>query len=116
MQTTTRTEAADACLAILDAEFFKALSEPSRLEVVRRLIRLGRADIGAVAKGLPQDRSVVSRHLQALEQAGLAFSGREGRHIYYELDGPAILKKLGAMTEAFAPLVPVCCPGPKRDP
>jgi DNA-binding transcriptional ArsR family regulator len=116
MRKMTRSEAANACLAILDAEFFKALSEPSRLKVVRRLIRLGRADIGAIAEGLPQDRSVVSRHLQALEEAGLAISGREGRHIYYELDGPAILKKLGAMAEAFAPLVPVYCPGPKRIP
>lgn len=114
MKQVSRVAAANACLAVLDADFFKALCEPARLEVVRQMIKLGRADIGDISEGLPQDRSVVSRHLQILEDAGIAASSKEGRRVFYELDGPRIMAKLGAMTDAFAPLVSVCCPGPTR--
>lgn len=114
MRQPSRTAAANACLAVLDADFFKALCEPARLEVVRQMIKLGRADIGEIADGLPQDRSVVSRHLQVLEQAGLAACSKEGRRVFYELDGPTIMTKFQTMMDAFAPLVPSCCPGPQR--
>jgi len=113
MKYASRAKAANACLAVLDAEFFKALCEPSRLEVVRGLIKLGRADIGDIAKELPLDRSVVSRHLQILEQAGITVSSKEGRRVFYELDGPAIIDKFGTMMAAIAPLVPICCPSPE---
>jgi DNA-binding transcriptional ArsR family regulator len=111
IQTMTRAEAADACLAAMDSAFLKALCEPARLEIVRQLVKLGSADISQIAQGLPQDRSVVSRHLQLLERAGVAISSRSGRRVVYELDGPAIMGKLGGLTQAFAPLVPLCCPG-----
>lgn len=114
MKQPSRTAAANACLAVLDADFFRAFCEPARLEVVRQMIKLGRADIGDIAEGLPQDRSVVSRHLQVLEQAGIAASSKEGRRVCYELDGPVIMTKLAAITDAFTPLVDICCPGPKR--
>jgi ArsR family transcriptional regulator, nickel/cobalt-responsive transcriptional repressor len=107
----SRSEAADACLAVMDTTFFKALCEPARLEVVRRLIKLGRADVGEIAEGLPQDRSVVSRHLAVLEQAGIAFSDKEGRRVLYELDGPAMLQKLEGMSAIMRSLQPMCCPG-----
>lgn len=106
-----RRAAADRCLEVLDTELFRALCEPARVEVIRRLIVVGRADIAAIADGMPQDRSVVSRHLQVLERAGIVQSAREGRQVFYELDGPAILGKFGALTAALAPLVPLCCPG-----
>lgn len=110
----SRSAAANACLAVLDAAFFKAFCDPTRLEVVRRLIKLGRADIGAIAEALPQDRSVISRHLQILEHAGVAVSTREGRQVFYELNGPVIVDRLAAMRDAAAPLVEICCPGPAR--
>lgn len=113
MTTPSRIAAANACLKVLDADFFRALCEPARLEVVRQMIKLGRADIGEIAEGLPQDRSVVSRHLQVLEQAGLVSCNKEGRRVFYELDGPAIMTRFQTMMDAFAPLVPACCPGPR---
>ncbi|NOX96285.1 MAG: helix-turn-helix transcriptional regulator [Alphaproteobacteria bacterium] len=113
MDYATRSKAANACLSALDADFFKALCETSRLEVVRGMIKLGRADISDIAEEVPLDRSVVSRHLQTLEQAGLAVSSKEGRRVFYELDGPAIMDKFGNIMAALAPLVPYCCPSPK---
>lgn len=110
MSEPSRLQAAQACLDIIDTAFFRALCEPSRLEVVSAMVKLGRADITEIAKQTPLDRSVVSRHLQILEQAGLAVSQKEGRQVFYELDGPAIMDKFKSSMAAIEPLVPLCCP------
>lgn len=110
MSDMSRTRAAKACLEIIDTAFFRALCEPSRLEVVSAMVTVGRADISEIAKHTPLDRSVVSRHLKTLEQAGLAVSQKEGRQVFYELDGPAIMSKFKSAMTAIEPLVPLCCP------
>jgi DNA-binding transcriptional ArsR family regulator len=106
----TRSEAADACLAVMDVPFLKALCEPARLEIIRQLIKLGRADVGEIAARLPQDRSVISRHLAQLEDVGIAISSREGRRVLYEFDGPTMLKKLDGFVSLMRALQPLCCP------
>jgi DNA-binding transcriptional ArsR family regulator len=113
-QTMTRARAARACLAVLDADLFRALCEPARVEVVRRLVLLGRADVGTIAEGLPQDRSVVSRHLQVLERAGVVIASRQSRQVFYELDGPAVLGRFRGILDLFETLAPICCPGSGR--
>lgn len=75
------------------------------------MIKIGRADISDLAKEVPLDRSVVSRHLKVLEQAGIAISSKEGRKVYYELDGPAIMDKFGSILGTVAPIASICCPG-----
>lgn len=74
------------------------------------MIKLGRADVSDVAKEVPLDRSVVSRHLRVLELVGIAVSHKEGRRVFYELDGPAIMHKFEKILMSLAPLVPLCCP------
>jgi ArsR family transcriptional regulator, zinc-responsive transcriptional repressor len=90
----TRQEAARRCVAVFDTGFFKALCEPARIAVLRELILLGRADIAAIAARLPQDRSVVARHLQQLAAAQIVKAKREGRHVFYEIDGGAVAERL----------------------
>ena len=65
----SRERAATRIVELLDSPFLRALTEPARLEVLRVLILHGPADIGELASHLPQDRSVVSRHLKTLEDA-----------------------------------------------
>ena len=113
MTARNRNITADACLQAIDAEFFRALCEPSRLDVFRAMIKLGPADVGEIAGQTPQDRSVVSRHLQVLQRAGLAVSHKEGRRVIYQVDGPAMLNKLTEVVAAVETLVPLCCPGSK---
>lgn len=108
----SRDTAAQRVQAVLDTLFLRALCEPARVDIVSVLIRKGRSDIGAIAQELPQDRSVVSRHLQVLERAGIVRAAREGRHIFYELDGPRILAKLEAMLQEMRTLAPLCGPAP----
>ncbi|MFN3779756.1 MAG: ArsR/SmtB family transcription factor [Brevundimonas aurantiaca] len=110
----TRQHAADRALAMLDTALFRALCEPARIAIVAVLIRKGPSDIGAVADELPQDRSVISRHLRILADAGVVVARRNGRHVFYELDGPQTCDRLEGMVEELRRLVPYCCPAPER--
>lgn len=110
----TREEIANACVAMLDTGFFRALCEPVRVEILRQLILKGRADVNTVAEAMPQDRSVIARHLQLMERAGLLTSQVEGRHTFYEIDGPAVVERMSQVTSALEAIVPMCCPGRGR--
>lgn len=106
----SRDEVAEACVQMLDTGFFRALCEPVRVEILRQLILKGRSDVNTIAEGMPQDRSVVARHLQLMERAGLLQAQTEGRHTFYEIDGPAVVERMQGVTQALASLVPLCCP------
>jgi len=95
----SRKQAAQQCVAVFDTVFFKALCEPARIAVLQRLILLGRSDIGEIAACCPQDRSVVARHLQQLAEAGIVRAEKDGRHVFYQLDAPAVRTKLEAILQ-----------------
>lgn len=95
----SRQEAAQRCVAVFDTGFFKALCEPARIRVLRELILLGRADIAAIAERLPQDRSVVARHLQQLAAAEIVTAEKEGRHVFYEIDARSVAERLESILE-----------------
>jgi len=68
------------------SQVFKALSEPLRLRILRRLLTNGREAYGeelAEALGIPAYR--LSRHLKVLISTGLVTERREGRWVYYSL-------------------------------
>lgn len=104
-----RSEMANACIAVMEADFFKSFTEPTRLQIFKQLILQGRADVGTISNALPQDRSVITRHLQFLEKSGVVRSQSEGRRVFYEINGEEILKKLQAMVSLFQIMVPMCC-------
>jgi DNA-binding transcriptional ArsR family regulator len=89
----SRRVAARRCVAVFDTGFFKALCEPARIAALRELILLGRADIAAIAARLPQDRSVVARHLHQLAAAQIVKAKKEGRHVFYEIDAGAVAER-----------------------
>ena len=107
----TRQQAAAEASACLEAEFFRALCEPVRIQLLSRLIELGRADVAEIAKGFDQDRSVISRHLRTLRDAGILIAEKDGRHVFYELDGPGVVERLENLTQMMRRVVPFCCPG-----
>lgn len=98
----------------LDANFFKAIAEPVRQRIVLILLHEGRSNVQEVAQHLVQDRSVVSRHLAFLEQAGLVRSHRVQRFTEYELDGPAIIGKLETLLAHLRTAAALCCPPAKH--
>lgn len=107
------TKTLDELVNVLDSKLFKTLSEPVRIEILRFLLEHGRADIGAISEKLPQDRSVISRHLNMMHEAGLLSADKEGRHMYYEISGPTFLEKLESIVSSIKKCLTVCCPAKK---
>jgi DNA-binding transcriptional ArsR family regulator len=106
-----RRKAARELGAVIRSGLFRALSEPARIEILMVLTIHGRCDIAAIAQQVPQDRSVVSRHLALLCGAGLVRREKVGRNVFFEADGPAVVAQLEDVLERFRGLVPLCCPG-----
>ncbi len=104
------TAAAQAALEVLDTKFFKALCEPVRVEIIRKLVTIGACDISTLSQGLSQDRSVISRHLATLERAQICASQKIGRRVLYDLDGPYIVKKVSTILDALEPMARLCQP------
>ncbi|MCR9112419.1 MAG: metalloregulator ArsR/SmtB family transcription factor [Rhodobacteraceae bacterium] len=85
---------------------FSALSQPTRLDVFRLLIRAGKAGMaaGEIAEALDVKQNTMSANLSVLHQAGLVHSTREGRSIRYAAN-------LDATRGLIAFLVEDCCGG-----
>ena len=85
---------------------FAALSQETRLAIVRLLVRAGPDGLaaGAVAEAVDASPSNVSFHLKDLEHAGLITARRESRSIIYAADYERIRALLGFLTED-------CCQG-----
>lgn len=101
---------AEAAIAVLDTKFLKALTDPTRVQVVKKLILLGACDVSTIAKGLSQDRSVISRHLATLERARITTSRKVGRHVMYDIDGPYVVEKVTLILGALQPMAELCLP------
>jgi DNA-binding transcriptional ArsR family regulator len=109
-EVSSRDRAAARMVEILDAPLLRALAEPARLEVLRVLLLHGPADIGTIAERLPQDRSVISRHLKTLEEAGVVTGEARGRHRIYEIDGLRLVAHLEQMVAEVRAAAMACCP------
>lgn len=86
---------------------FAALSQETRLRIVRLLVHAGPEGMPAGAIGEAMDGASSSRmsfHLSHLEQAGLVQSRREGRSIIYSA-------VYGALSDLVAFLMKDCCNG-----
>lgn len=95
---------------ILNPEFFKLLGEPVRLELLKLLARLGPCDITTISGHFDKDRSVISKHLKALYEAGLVLRFKEARSTIYKVNGFAFLKQLEEISAQVKALLQECCP------
>lgn len=57
--------------------------------------------IAAIADRLPQDRSVIARHLRQLASAQIVTAQKQGRHVFYELDAQTIAARLEGILETI---------------
>ncbi|AUH34461.1 ArsR/SmtB family transcription factor [Paracoccus tegillarcae] len=92
-----RLDVAERLSGILDADFFRALCEPVRLQLIVQLVRVGCSDVTGLADVMPQDRSVISRHLQVLERAGIVSSHQHGRQVFYQLESQKTVAQFEAI-------------------
>jgi DNA-binding transcriptional ArsR family regulator len=101
---------AEELVEILDSRFFKTLSEPVRVQILKFLLLNGRSDIATIAEHMPQDRSVISRHLNLMHEAGLLTCEKESRHKYYDIDAPEFMDKVEGISNTICTCVKTCCP------
>ncbi len=110
----SRQKAARELAEIFDSKLFKALCEPVRVEIVKFLTAEGRCDVRTVAAHFPQDASVVSRHLAVLHQAGVLRRQKQGRHVFFEVNGPEMVERMEKILGRFRNILPLCCPRNER--
>jgi len=94
----------------LDSKMFKVLTDPTRTQILRFLLLNGRADISTIAEHLPQDRSVISRHLNMMAEAGLLLAEKKTRHRFYTLNGETFLREFETVVENIRTCMKACCP------
>ena len=75
------------------AEFFRALSHPTRLRILDAL-RGGAMTVGDIQDELNFEQSTVSQHLAALRVIDFVQARREGTSVWYSVTDPAIWKLL----------------------
>jgi ArsR family transcriptional regulator len=88
---------------------FHALSDPTRLKIVRKL-KHGERCVCELTDALDAAQSRLSFHLKVLKDAGVVSDRRDGRWVYYELRRDAF-DELG---EALDELEPDHAPGKGR--
>ncbi len=88
------------------AAAFAALSQETRLDLMRLLIAEGASGMpaGEIAARLAVPASTLSFHLAALERAGLTQSTRQGRQIVHAV-------RIGGLRRLLAFLTETCCGG-----
>lgn len=79
------------------ATTFAALSDPTRLSLVEKLIRRGELPAGTLAEEADISAPAISRHLKVLRGAGLVTQRVAGSHRYYTAN-PAALAAIHGWT------------------
>ncbi len=73
------------------SRFFKALGDPSRLELVQLLCAAPEGlTVKALIEEVPISQSTVSQHLRVLKDAGIIRGQRQGTSTCYLMDQPRI--------------------------
>ena len=89
------------------AEIFKALSDPTRLRLVKLLSECLPGEcrralcVNALAHRVGVTQSAVSQHLRVLRQAGLVQGERRGHFVHYSLDQDRLEQYKAQMRETL---------------
>lgn len=67
------------------------LGEPQRLRILQ-VLEEGEKTVGEIVEALEGNQPNISKHLQALNDAGLVARRREGTTVFYSIADPMVLK------------------------
>ncbi len=87
-------------------DYFRALSDVIRLEIVRQLARADEISVSQLADILHLSQPLVSWHLSRLKKAGLIKVRRQGRESHYSL----VWQKIQQSQQEFAQLLGASAP------
>lgn len=91
MSQTTRSLPLSDKMMELVARRFRLLGDRSRLRILQCLEE-GEKSVGAIAEEVGSNQPNVSKHLQALADAGILDRRREGNSIFYSIADPVIFR------------------------
>lgn len=78
-------------------ESFKALSDPTRREILD-MLKNGAMTAGDIAARFEMTAATVSHHLSVLREAGFVSDDRRGKYIFYELNMSVVDEIIGWVT------------------
>ena len=84
----------------MNNEVFKALSDPTRREILRLLGR-GEMTAGKLAERFDMTKPSMSHHFSVLKQADLVTTRREGQQIFYSLNTTVLEDILTLLWDLF---------------
>jgi ArsR family transcriptional regulator len=88
----------------LQADLYKALAHPTRLQVLDLLSKRERS-VEELTKIVGTGQSNLSQHLAALRQQKLVIAKRAGVNVYYELSNPKIADACSTIRKLLAELL-----------
>jgi len=88
---------------------FKVLSHPIRIEILKILAVNGPADIQTIADNFSKHRSVISKHLKQMYEAGILIKTIESRNTIYQVDGMGFLHKLEGVVSNLKSILAYSC-------
>jgi ArsR family transcriptional regulator len=98
----------------IDNTVFKALSDPTRTNLLACLAKCGRGcTVSEVADCCAVDFSVVSRHLAILARAGVVEARKSGRAVIYHVRYLELSRWLRALADAIDACSDGACCNPK---
>jgi len=95
--------------ALFNDVIFKVLSNPIRIEILKILAVKGPSDIQTIADHFMKHRSVISKHLKQMYEAGIIIKTIESRNTIYQVDGMEFLHKLEAVVSDLKSILAYSC-------
>lgn len=84
-----------------NADLFRALANPTRLQILELLGVAGSMTVSEIQQRLEVGPANVSQHLAVLRAQGLVTTRREGTNIWYTVSDPEVLRLLETSTKIF---------------
>lgn len=85
----------------LMADFFKVLSEVSRLQIMCSL-RAGAKNVTEIIEETGLGQANVSKHLKILSQAGIVSRQQQGVNVFYQIANPLIFELCELVCDSLA--------------
>ncbi|MBI2548181.1 winged helix-turn-helix transcriptional regulator [Candidatus Woesearchaeota archaeon] len=87
-------------LYALHAEMCKVFSNPTRLEILN-LLRDKERSVTELIRKTSSSQANISQHLSVMKSKGILLSKRKGKHVYYKLENPKIIKAFDLIREVL---------------
>jgi len=90
------------------AKMLKAISDPKRLRIVD-MLSCGELCACVILESFHITQPTLSHDMKVLTEAGLVCDRREGKNIFYSLDGEVLAALLGTLNVMFQPKADCIC-------